>query len=174
MKRRLFTLLSAVSRVLCTGTVALWAWSYAELVRISWVNSGRSWTCAVVCSRGQVGAVSIRDDGGRLTGDASGVSVSRDRTVADIGQEWRQRGYGPSWAGFGVGRRAVPSIDYRLAMFPVWSVAALTALLPAAWAVRRRRGRREQRLAEGRCVACGYDLRATPKRCPECGAVPAR
>lgn len=58
---------------------------------------------------------------------------------------------------------------------PMWAIAGATALLPAAWAVIVLARRRAARLrsANCQCVACGYDLRATRDRCPECGCVPA-
>lgn len=45
--------------------------------------------------------------------------------------------------------------------------AVLIALLLVSFVELRRR---EERAAAGQCRACGYDLRASPARCPECGA----
>jgi hypothetical protein len=55
------------------------------------------------------------------------------------------------------------------AVIPWWVLSPPLALLPALWLRRRFIARR--RRAKGLCLKCGFDLRATPVRCPECGAV---
>lgn len=52
-----------------------------------------------------------------------------------------------------------------------WLISLLTLPLPVI-ALLRWVGR-SRRYSEGFCVACGYDLRASVDRCPECGAVVA-
>jgi hypothetical protein len=48
-------------------------------------------------------------------------------------------------------------------------MAAGLAEIPAAVVFKLMNDRRRTRPARGLCLRCGYDLRGTPGRCPECG-----
>jgi hypothetical protein len=73
---------------------------------------------------------------------------------------------------FSAGVTTRPGFPYRLYTVPLWLPMTLFCLFPAAHALIafarsiRRHLRRQQNL----CPTCGYDLRHTPTRCPECGA----
>lgn len=63
-----------------------------------------------------------------------------------------------------------PGFGKWLLIVRIWTIVVLTALLPLIWLWQSRR----HGPAPGFCATCGYDLRATPERCPECGTIAAK
>ena len=94
--------------------------------------------------------------------------------VARVFGRQSNRAGGPGWLGFDFLYNADESDLAAWSAWyvacPYWFLVTLTAITPAWWArgwwSRRRARRRRQR---GMCGACGYDLRSSGHRCPECG-----
>jgi hypothetical protein len=180
--RRLFTFTSFLSLLLCGGTCVMWARSYW---RDDLIGYDSEWTqmrprayrrmeWGFFSNRGRFGfaSVVIYD---ATAHEANTVPVPHPITWESF-PAVRFPPFGPpTWYrdfGFSLSslRGVRPSRWELMLEFPHWVVVAFFAIPPSARACFRLRGRRPGHQS---CRACGYDLRATPERCPECGVVPA-
>jgi hypothetical protein len=97
------------------------------------------------------------------------VSVSPARPVESYFRERRD----VDWQCLGfayLSGKGVWGLQDREIAFPAWLPLAVLSILPVRSLVSWRKRRRLQRdRRSGRCINCGYDLRKSTKRCPECG-----
>jgi hypothetical protein len=61
-----------------------------------------------------------------------------------------------------------PGLSFRV---PLIAGLIVAAVLIGIWQVAKDR-RRSRTFRDDQCPSCGYDIRATPRRCPECGVDP--
>jgi hypothetical protein len=115
--------------------------------------------------------VSYERIGGVLRGDGSFSTAPKYMNFA-----WQRTHELPFGVVLGRSPRSDPrAVDYFRVVAPWWLLFAATALPPLANFALFTRARRRQRRRAARhlCETCGYDLRATNTRCPECGTATA-
>lgn len=166
----LFNLAAGVSLVLCVAFAGLWVRSMYMGDLISVV--GRD-------------AMGIRSELGLIHVSISRAAAWERRPSrheawphdpsyspwSQLGRNW--------WDGLGFGHYiGWTASGYQIDQYvlPYYFLVVVTALLPGLFIglflIRTLFSRR--RSNRGLCAKCGYDLRATPERCPECGAVPPK
>ena len=181
-RRRLFVTLSILSLLLCMAIAMLWCGSYLFTPKVNHFSiypGTHEWRWHIFASA----------RGGTLIG-FHWDPTPRAEVVASCPRGWVWEplvGSTPpeGWMhlttehidllGFRYGSEpkylSSPSASGRVGVIPFWFLFMLCAILPLRWMLLiRGRWRREKRRKLGLCEHCGYDLRGSPDRCPECGA----
>ena len=144
MRHRLFTFFSALALLLAVAVGGLWVRSFffANAYRFPY----RGELCEVVFNRGRIGVNNAPHVVGQSIIIRSARAVGQPPTMTSL-----------------------PSPRYWSRSSPLAApLLTLLLLVPPALAARAWRNRLRHRRA-GLCPTCGYDLRATPDKCPECG-----
>jgi hypothetical protein len=186
MRRRLLTILGVLSLALCVATVAVWIRSYFAQERVRWYSD---WAVSIDGARRSASGISINNNWGALrlvflsreapvdsgftldgTDEPPGVLYASDEPVRGYPSSptrWQRLRF--DWM---LSRQhgEVEDLDVHLA-FPHWLVLALLMFINLPLIRSAMRRRRAERRRAGLCAVCGYNVRATPGRCPECGTL---
>jgi hypothetical protein len=165
--RTLFHLLAGASLLLCVATFALWSRSNRQSDLI-FLGDGHHCFCTLP-GRIWIGIsknpdwIGGRYESGPVTDahDSSGPFLGFARRTIPGGARYETIGF--VYEHFSYPARPLPR-DFLCIAVPLWFPTVLTAVVPLLWLNRRCAPR-----TPGICHVCGYDLRATPERCPECG-----
>jgi hypothetical protein len=184
LARYLFTLCSVVSLLLCVAVCVLWVrscWVTDQLIwqRVDGRRSGQSAQGGVVLD------LSFSRFSGRPADFCGLIYASGEARPAlwyevTLFLQSRHPGdttAGSQWGGFGwYETRKANGDRYASVVAPFWSFALASAVLPLGWTTMRLCSRIHARRRKGGalCLNCGYDLRASPERCPECGTATAK
>jgi hypothetical protein len=175
--RWLFNALIASSLILLAFTLMVWAQSYWFAEQLIW-QQPPSAGGLIVC-RGEFCWFHAEE----FTGHFPGTAGFHFYAVGVDGETLSPGGLERRWDGVILSKKegGDHGIYWYIAKGPM-SVVAAVFLLPTLPRLRRmilrwqdtHRRYREARLLRQKthCSTCGYDLRATPDRCPECGTVP--
>jgi hypothetical protein len=186
VRRRLFNLAAVTSATLCLATIVFWVRSYWRVDNLNYRHfaaDSRPFDEMFCSAKGIIIVAHDTTDESQLPSEVKrtrGLRWSSYAVSKDVDPLHEVRTDGWYFLGFGYGWRELapgPWLWSRSSvLFPYAAFVLASAVLPARWLSRLRR-----RARPGRCVPCGYDLRATPRapqeggalvdRCPECGAV---
>jgi hypothetical protein len=163
VKRRVFIVSAAVLLGLCVATVAIWIRSWSHMDQLLWRNTHVG--ICVVASSGDLGIVFENANSKPLT---PFISYDRNDEPLKISGAMQQH---HTVLGVSIGYGRVPELSYRAIIVPVWFLSLASAA--ACWRLIRSAARGGES-GQALCRVCGYDLRATPNRCPECGTAVRR
>jgi hypothetical protein len=194
LARRLFTFFAALSLLLCVAIGVLWVRSYSHTDQIGrwrrWIDGAllREESSGLVSQGGAMVFITMSwsspsewgpggyGSGGRpgrlpLLFDRSGWISDPQRwsevRFADVDGVWKFCGICWEVGQAGLGGRYGETLDVRFVRIPNGFVLLPLGLFPGVSLIAR--VRRDIRRRRGLCANCGYDLRATPDCCPECG-----
>ena len=170
MTRRFVTLACMLSLLIGLVTSVLWVRSYWRCDEWMWV--GRPGIFTVVSRPGRL--ILHGDDEDHLTIDQPPLAPGFAHRVADpktavqspveSDPDWRLAGF--AWTHF----KSDDFLGTHVWGLQIPQPALVCGFLVLPMAVVLKRFRRDKyRRQKGLCIYCGYDLRASVERCPECG-----